>query len=135
MKLHESGITTSNQIRSSHTNLGLVSFGLETSTNGDCKCNSMWGILEILGTIVVCIIIMFIGYRCLLAYCNRREQAKELKRRNFMELVDQKLTTRGDHQMLQMSPQKCSQEHLHFSERYINGSQNLSPQAPKPTFE
>ena len=43
----------------------------------------MWGIMEILGTIVVCIIIMFIGYRCLLPYCNRREQANELKRRNF----------------------------------------------------
>ena len=65
LKLHESGITTSNEMRSSQTNLGLVSFGLETSTNGDCECNSMWGILEILGTIVVCIIIMFIGYRCL----------------------------------------------------------------------
>ena len=35
LKVHESGIT-SNEMKSSQTNLGLVSFGVENSTNGDC---------------------------------------------------------------------------------------------------
>ena len=93
LKLHESG-TTSNEMKSSQTNQGLVIFGV------DCECNSIWGILEILATIVVCILVMYIGYHCLIAYCNRRDRAKELKRRNFMELVDQRLQTQGDQQII-----------------------------------
>ena len=52
-KLYESGVTAHIR-RSSQTNLGLVNVGVENSNNGDCKCfSSIWGILEILATIVV----------------------------------------------------------------------------------
>ena len=129
IKLYESGITA-HEMKSSQTNLGLVNFGVENSNNGDCECSSsIWGILEILATIVMCIIVMYIGYHCLVAYCNRRDRAKELKRRNFMDMVEQRLKAPSDHQIIQLTPQECSQDHLHVPERYN------PPQAPQPTFE
>ena len=58
IKLYESWITA-HEMKSSQTNLGLVNFGIENSNNGDCECtSSIWGILEILATIVVVIIFL-----------------------------------------------------------------------------
>ena len=60
IKLYESGITA-HEMKSSQTNLGLVNLGFENLTKGDCKCSSsIWGILEILATIVVCIIFIYL---------------------------------------------------------------------------
>ena len=52
-----------------------------------------------------------------------------------MEMVEQRLKTTGEQHIIQLSPQECSQDHLHLPERYNNGSQNVPPQAPQPTFE
>ena len=124
IKLYESGITA-HEMKSSQTNLGLVNFGVENSNNGDCECtSSIWGILEILATIVVVIIFLYMGYHCLVAYCNKRDRAKELKRRNFMEMMEQRLRAPNDHQIIQLAPQECNQDHLHVPERYN------PPQAP-----
>ena len=68
IKLYESGITA-HEMKSTQTNLGLVNFGVENSNNGDCECSSsIWGILEILASIVVVIIFLYMGYHCFVAY-------------------------------------------------------------------
>ena len=129
IKLYESGIKA-HEMKSSQTNLGLVNFGVENSNNGDCECtSSIWGILEILATIVVVIIFLYVGYHCLVDYCNKRERAKELKQRNFMEMMEHRLRAPNDHQIIQLAPQECNQDHLHVPEHYN------PPQAPQPTFE
>ena len=69
------------------------------------------------------------GYHCLVAYCNKRDRAKEIKRRSFMEMMEQRLRAPNDHQIIQLAPQECNQDHLHVPERYN------PPQAPQPTFE
>ena len=129
IKLYESGITA-HEMKSAQTNLGLVNFGVENSNNGDCECtSSIWGILEILATIVVVIIFLYMGYHCFVAYCNKRNRAKELKRSNFMEMMEHRLRAPNDHQIIQLAPQECNQDHFHVLERYN------PPQAPQPTFE
>ena len=87
IKLYEAGVTDANvhEMRSSQTNLGLVNVGVENSNNG-CECSSsIWGILEILAMIVVIILFLYIGYHCMVSYCNKRTRNKELERRKFME--------------------------------------------------
>ena len=62
IKLYESGVTV-HEMKSSQTNLGLVNVGVENSNNGGFKCSSsIWGILEILATIVVVIMFLYMGY-------------------------------------------------------------------------
>ena len=90
IKLYESGITA-HEMKSSQTNLGLFNFRVENSNDGGSECSiSIWEILKILATIVVVIILLYMGYHCFIAYCNRRTRAKELKRRNFMEMMEQR---------------------------------------------
>ena len=130
IKLYKSGITA-HGMKSTQTNLGLVNFGVENSNNGDCECaSSIWGILEILATILVVIIFLYMGYHCFVAYCNRRTRANELKWRNFMEMMEHRLRAPNDHQIIQLGPQDCNQDHLHVPERCNQ------PQTPQqPTFE
>ena len=99
IKLYESGVTDVNvhEMKSSQTNLGLVNVGVENSNNGDCECSSsIWGILEILATIVVVIMFLYMGYHCMVSYCNKRTRAKELERRNFMEMMEHRLRAPND---------------------------------------
>ena len=58
IKLYDSSVTV-HKMKSSQTNLGLVNVGVENSNNDGCEySSSIWGILEILATIVV--VIMFL---------------------------------------------------------------------------
>ena len=71
-----------NNMESRQTNLGIFSVGVENSSNGSCNCDcsGFWGILEVLATIGITILIGFILFRCLAAYCeklSRKRRSRE----------------------------------------------------------
>ena len=70
------------------------------------------------------------GYHNFVAYCNKRTRTKKQERRNFMEMMEHRLRAPNDHQIIQLGPQDCNQNHLHVPDRYNQ------PQAQQqPTFE
>ena len=70
-----------NNMESRQTNLGIFSIGVENSSNGscDCDCSGFWGILKVLATILI----GFIIFRCLSAYCSKRKVVKAEKSREW----------------------------------------------------
>ena len=131
IKLYEAGVTDANvhEMRSSQTNLGLV--------NVRCKCSSsIWGILEILDKIVVIILFLYIGYHCMVSYCNKRTRIKEQKRRKFMEQMEHRLRAQLDQRIIQLgptTPSDCNRDHLHVPDRY-GKPQALPQQHQLPSF-
>ena len=68
IKLYEAGITDSSlhEMHSSQTNIGLLNVATENNTNGcDCSSSLLWGVLEMLALLVVCILLLYIAYNCL----------------------------------------------------------------------
>ena len=95
-------------MRSSQTNLGLVNVWVENFNNG-CECpSSIWEILEILAMIVVIILFLYIGYHCMVSYCNKRTRTKELEQRKFMEQMEHRLRAQPDHRIIQLGPTAAS---------------------------
>ena len=70
-----------NTMESRQTNLGIVSVGVKNSSNWSCNCDCsrFWGILEVLATIGITILIGFILFRCLAAYCTKHNVFKAEK--------------------------------------------------------
>ena len=90
------------EMHSSQTNIGLVNVGAEKSNNG-CECSSsIWGILEVLALIVVVVLFIYIGYHCMVSYCNRRSRTKEMDRRKFIEQMEHKFRTPPDHRAIKL---------------------------------
>ena len=76
-----------NNMKSSQTNLGILSIGVEQSTN-DCNCDSVWGTLEIIAAIALFFLVTFLLFRCISAYCKKRKNRQEQRQRSIMELLD-----------------------------------------------
>ena len=90
IKLYEAGITNSSlhEMHSSQTNIGLLNVATENNTNGcDCSSTSLWGVLEVLALLVVCVLFLYIAYNCLVSYCTRKKMAKEKQHRRLVEHV------------------------------------------------
>ena len=67
-----------NSMESKQTNVGIFSLGVENNSNGssNCSCTGFWGILEVLAAIGITILVGFIFFRCLMAYCARGKVIK-----------------------------------------------------------
>ena len=74
-----------NSMESKQTNIGIFSLGVENNSNGssNCSCTGFWGVLEVMAVIGISILVGFILFRCLMAYCARRRviKAEEEQRR------------------------------------------------------
>ena len=76
-----------NNMRSSQTNLGVFSIGVEQNNN-DCECSGIWGILEVIAAIGLFLLTAFLLFKCISAYCEKRKHKREEKQRNMVELLD-----------------------------------------------
>ena len=61
-----------NKMRSSQTNLGVFSIGVEQNNN-DCECSGIWGILEVIAAIGLFLLTAFLLFKCISAYCEKRK--------------------------------------------------------------
>ena len=69
VKLYEAGITDKS-VHASQTNIGLINLANEENSSGcDCSSMSLWGVLEVLATMVVCVLLLYIAYTCLVGCC------------------------------------------------------------------
>ena len=144
VKLYEAGITDSSlhEMHSSQTNIGLLNVATENNTNGcDCSSTSLWGVLEVLALLVVCVLFLYIAYNCLVSYCTRKKMAKEKQHRRLVEHVETKLRPNQNMRAIEMSPTapaECNRAHMHVPERYKVPPQNTPQQnqstQQSPTF-
>ena len=74
-------------MKSSQTNLGILSIGVEQSTN-DCDCNSVWGTLEIIAAIALFFLVTYLLFRCISSYCKKRKARQEQKQWSIVELLE-----------------------------------------------
>ena len=75
-----------NTMESRQTNLGIFSLGVENNSNGssNCDCNKFWGILEGLAAIGITILVGFILFKCLVAYCAKHKMIKTEKEQRMV---------------------------------------------------
>ena len=112
------------------------SFGVENNSNGssNCSCTGFWGILKVLAAIGITILVDFILFICLMAYCARRKVIKAEKEQRMVRWLEEKVN-RDRHTALEMSEDNCSKNHFHIpnhlrmsqidSSREISGSSHL----------
>ena len=108
-------------MKSSQTNLGILSIGVEQSTN-NCNCDSVWGTLDIIAAIALFFLVTFLLFRCISAYCKKRKNRQEERQRNIVELLDKSWNERerGNSKdtviniPAQFDHRKCPREHLHM---------------------
>ena len=115
VKLYEAGITDKS-VHASQTNIGLINLANEENSSGcDCSSTSLWGVLEVLATMVVCVLLLYIAYTCLVGYCTRKKAAKEKQHQRLLEQMETKLS-RPNQQAIEMSPPalECSRSHMHI---------------------
>ena len=106
-----------NNMKSSQTNLGGFSIGVENITNG-CYCGGFWGILEVLDTIGLFILITFILFKCLSAYCAKHKHIRPEKQKKMVELLEERVNNKNTAiEMLAQNDRSCSQSHLHIPDR------------------
>ena len=98
----------------------------ENSSGFDCSSTSLWGVLEVLATMVVSVLLLYIAYTCLVGYCSRKKAAKEKQHQRLLEQMETKLS-RPNQLAIEMSPSapQCSREHMHISD-YQTKKQNTS---------
>ena len=75
-----------NNMRSSQTNLGVFSIGVEQN-NKDCECTGIWGILEVIAAIALFLLAAFLLFRCISAYCEKHKHKQEEKQRNMAKFT------------------------------------------------
>ena len=112
VKIYEAGITDSS-LHASQTSIRLLNMATEENTSG-CNCSStlMWGVLEVIAVMVVCVLFLYIGYNCLVSYCTRRKVAKEKQHRRIVEHVETKLRpTQRAIEMSPTAPTECTHAH------------------------
>ena len=70
-----------NSMESKQTNVGIFSLGVENNSNdsSNCSCTGFWGVLEVMAVIGISILVGFILFRCLMAYCARQRVIKAKK--------------------------------------------------------
>ena len=69
VKLYEAGITDKS-LHARQNKIGLINVAIEENSSGcDCSSTSLWGVLEVLATMVVCVLLLYIAYTCLVGYC------------------------------------------------------------------
>ena len=130
------------EMHSSQTNIGLLNVATENNTNGcDCSSTSLWGVLEVLALLVVCVLFLYIAYNCLVSYCTRKKMAKEKQHRRLVEHMETKLRPNQNMRAIEMSPTapaECNCAHMHVPECYQNPPQNTPQQnqstQQSPTF-
>ena len=126
MKLYEAGITDKS-VHASQTNIGLINLANEENSSGcDCSSTSLWGVLEVLATMVVCVLLLYIAYTCLVGYCTRKKAAKEKQHQRLLEQMETKLS-RPNQLAIKMSPSapECNRAHMHIPD-YQTRNQNTS---------
>ena len=110
-----------NNMESRQTNLGIFSVGVENSSNGSCNCDcsGFWGILEVLATIGITILIGFILFRCLAAYCAKRKVIKAEKEQRMVRLLEERVNRdHSRHTAIEMPEEgNCSRNHLQIPNR------------------
>ena len=104
-----------NNMKSSQTNLGVFSIGVENSNNG-CDCSGFWGILEVIAAIGLVILIAFILFKCLSAYCAKRKHSKAEKQKKMVELLEERVNNKNTAIEMQ-NDRNCSRNHLHIPSR------------------
>ena len=88
---------------------------MENNSNGssNCSCTGFWGILEVLAAIGITILVGFIFFRCLMAYCARRKVIKAEKEQRMVRWLEEKVN-RDRHTAQEMSEDNCYKNHLHI---------------------
>ena len=126
-----------NTMESKQTNIGIFSLGVENDTNGssNCSCTGFWEILEVLTAIGITILVGFIFFRCLMAYCAIREVIKAEKEQRMVRWLEEKVK-RDRHTALEISEDDCSNNHLHIPKHLrmsqIESAPPSNPEAPLP---
>jgi len=100
-------------MESRQTNLGVFSIGVENSNNGSCDFSGFWGILKVLATIGLTILLGFILFRCLSAYCAKRKHVKTEKQQRMVEMLEERVNNKNTAIKMQ-NDRSCSQNHLHI---------------------
>ena len=98
----------------------------ENSSGCDCSSTSLWGVLEVLATMVVCVLLLYIAYTCLVSYCTRKKVATEKQHKRLLEQIETKLS-RPNQLAIEMSPSapECNRAHMHIPD-YQTRNQNTS---------
>ena len=136
MKLYEAGITDSS-LHASQTNIGLLNVATEENSSGcDCSSTSLWGVLEVLAMMVVCVLFLYIAYTCLVSYCTRKKAAKEKQHRRLIEQMETKLF-KPNQQAIEMSPSapECGRAHMHIPDYQVQTQNTSRSTQQTPTFE
>ena len=115
-----SGVKTNN-MKSSQTNLGVFSIGVEQSNN-DCKCDGIWETLEIIAVLALFFLVTFLLFQCISAYCKKRKNRQEQRLRSIVEILYKSWNERERENNrvtvidipAQAAPRPCPREHLHL---------------------
>ena len=117
-----------NSMESKQTNVGIFSLGVENNSNGSSNCSCTWflGILEDLVAIGITILVGFIFFRCLMAYCARRKVIKAEKEQRMVRWLEERVNRdHNRHTAFEMSEENCSKNHLHIP-KHLRMSQIVS---------
>ena len=116
-------------------NVGIFSLGVENNYNGSSNCScGFWGVLELLAAIAIAVLLGFIFFRCVMAYCTRRQVIRAEKEQRKERWLEERMK-RNKHTALQMS-EECPVNHLHLP-KYIKMSQigNTTQNSSAPPSE
>ena len=110
-----------NNMKSSQTNLGILSIGVLQSSNDNCECISVWGTLEIIAAIALFFLVTYLLFRCISSYCKKRKAKQEQKQHSIEELLDRSWKERETNRDTtiemtgaQAAARPCPREHLHL---------------------
>ena len=95
----------------------MFSLGVENNSNrsSNCDCNGLMGILEVLAAIGITILVGFILFKCLVAYCAKRKVIKAEKEQRMVRWLEERVNRdHNRHTALEMSEDNCSRNHLHI---------------------
>ena len=109
-----------NSMESKQTNIGIFSLGVENNSNGssNCKGNGFWGILKVLAAIGITILVSFILFKRLVAYCARRKVIKAEKEQRMVRWLEGKVNRdHSRHTVIERSEDNCSRNHLYIPKR------------------
>ena len=113
----------------------------DNSSGCNCSSPSLWGVLEFIAVMLACVLILYIGYTCLVSYCSRKKLAKEKQQRRLMAQVESRLgRSQADTPMkpnlaIEMSPSAPECGRVHVPDYHEENSCKSKGTQQNQTFE
>ena len=107
--LYERGITDKS-IHASQNNFGLLNISNESNTECGCSSTSLFGVLEIVGIMIVVLFIIYILYGWIGRYIIYRRRERERQRNKLMVEMENRLGKVATDTAVEISP--CQKVHV-----------------------